>query len=51
MVYLEIIDQFIALLPLNQFYCFLQQDGAKEHAAHTIVAVLKTFFEDWLISV
>ncbi len=50
-VYLEINDQFIALSPVYQRYYFFQQDGEKVHTAHTIMAVLKKFFDDRLISV
>ncbi len=46
-VYFEIIDQFFALLPVHQCYCFLQQDGSKAHIAHTTMV----FFDSRLISV
>lgn len=50
-VYLEIIDSFIALLNDHERYCWLQQDGAKAHTARATMSVLRTFFDDRLISV
>ncbi len=49
-VYLNIIEQFVALLEETDRYCWFQQDNTCSHVAKDIMAVLKSFFDDRLIS-
>ncbi len=49
-VYLNIIEQFVALLEETDLCCWFQQDNAQSHVARDTMAVLKSFFNDRLIS-
>ncbi len=49
-VYLNIIEQFVALLEETDCYCWFQRDNARSCVARDTMAVLKSFFDDSLIS-
>ncbi len=49
-VYLNIIEQFIALLEETNRYCWFQQDDPHPYVAKDSKAVLKSFFNDRFIS-
>lgn len=49
-MYRKIIQQFIALLPLEDRYYYFQQDGATANTANNTIEFLREFFDDRLIS-
>ena len=49
-VYADIIQQFIAMLEVNERYCWFQQDGATCHTSNDTMTMLREFFDDRLIS-
>lgn len=48
--YQEIIMQFVAMLHVDERYCWLQQDGATSHTANSTIQFLHDFFDDRIIS-
>jgi hypothetical protein len=42
--------QFISLLKEEEYFCWLQQDGATSHTANSTTEMLKQFFDDRIIS-
>jgi len=49
-VYQELIQQFIALLPVDERNCWFQQDSAIAHTAASTMVVLNEFFGENVIS-
>ncbi len=49
-VYRNIIEQFISLLEPDDAYCWFQQDGARCHTSAETMDMLRSFFDDRLIS-
>lgn len=49
-VYRELIQQFVALLEVNERYSWFQQDGATCHTSNETMDMLEAFFGDRLIS-
>jgi hypothetical protein len=48
--YQELIQQFIALLQVDERYCWFQQDSATAHTAVSTMVILHEFFGENLIS-
>jgi len=48
--YQELIQQFIALLQVDERNCWFQQDSATAHTAASIMVILHEFFSEKLIS-
>ncbi len=50
-VYQGIIEQFIAILELDECHIYFQQVGTRAHTATTMIDFLQEFFGNWLVPI